>query len=266
MWTVFIPTLYLLLVTATATFAFTPSYRRVVVHHHHPPQLQRLPTIIPRSFPTFLSVGGSSSSSSSSTSITDDNEIITLQLTKPLGMILEEMEGASGGVVVTDVNDTGSAGPYATQIQQTQIVSINNVNVRSYTFDQMMSTIGELPTDEVVTMEFQKPRAPLQAGTDVTISVLTSNGETISIPAKVGDNLRQTLLNNNIEVYQGMQKISNCGGAGQCTLCAFDFVSSESSWEERSDYESSRLKKFPTARLTCLNPIQGPATVRKTQR
>lgn len=211
------------------------------------------------SFQTYMA----DASSASSISTTEDT--ITLQLTKPFGMILEEIEGIKCGVQVTDVGETGSAVPYAEQVRNTQIITINTMDVRQYDFDQMMNYIGQLPTDAVVTIEFQKPKEPLKIGAPITMTVVTSNGETIPINAKVGDNLRQTLLSNNIEVYQGMQKLSNCGGAGQCTLCAFDFIDSEG-WEERSDYEANRLKKFPSARLTCLNNIQGPATIRKTQR
>ena len=200
-----------------------------------------------------------------SSSVSTTENTVTLQLTKPFGMMLEEIEGSKGGVQVTDVGESGSAVQYADQIRNTQIIKINTIDVRQYDFDHMMTFIGQLPADEVVTIEFQTPKEPLKVGTPVTITVMTSNGNTIPINAKVGDNLRQTLLSNDIEVYQGMQKLSNCGGAGQCTLCAFDFIGDDE-WEERSDYESSKLKKFPSARLTCLNNIQGPATIRKTQR
>jgi ferredoxin len=61
------------------------------------------------------------------------------------------------------------------------------------------------------------------------------------------------------------QKLGNCGGAGQCTFCAMDFVESQG-WLERSDYEDKKLLKNPDARLACLNEIQGPATIRKAKR
>ena len=78
----------------------------------------------------------------------------------------------------------------------------------------------------------------------------------------MGDNLRQTLLDNNVEVYRGLKKkLGNCGGGGQCTFCAVDFVESEG-WEPRSEYEDSKIAKWPNARLSCLNNIQGPATIR----
>jgi ferredoxin len=254
------------LMLLTKSLAFEPPFRTNSFHsavhpiHDHHRDVTKASASKRRSFQTFMS--------NVSSSISNTENSVSLQLTKPFGMMLEEIEGSRGGVQVTDVGETGSAVPYADQIRNTQIITINDVDVRQYDFDQMMTYIGTLPSDEVVTMEFQKPKEPLKIGTPVTIKVMTSNGDTIPINAKVGENLRQTLLSNNIEVYQGMQKLSNCGGAGQCSLCAFDFIESTDNdeWEERSDYESNKLKKFPSARLTCLNNIQGPATIRKTQR
>jgi ferredoxin len=212
-----------------------------------------------------------SSSSSSSSNPSTDNSIVTIQVSKPFGMMLEEIETIRGGVLVQDVDGTtGSALPYRDQIIGRQLMKINDKDVSRYDFMEMMNYIAKIPKTDTVTMEFQIPKQPLPTGTPVIITVLTgSNTDATTatpINAKVGDNLRQTLLSNNIDVYQGMQKLSNCGGAGQCTTCAFDFIHDEGEWVERSDYESSKLKKFPTARLTCLNTIQGPATIRKTQR
>jgi len=51
------------------------------------------------------------------------------------------------------------------------------------------------------------------------------------------------------------------GGSGQCNFCAVDFVESDG-WEVRSEYEETRIGKYPTARLACINNIQGPATIR----
>jgi ferredoxin len=219
-------------------------------------------------------------SSSTTETTTSTMNSITLQLTKPFGIMLEEMDntdnaGGGGGVIVQDVGDVGSAVQYADEIRGTQIIQINDMNVRTYNFDQMMDCIVQLPNDTNISIVFQKLKIPLPIGAPVTITVMTNNGPIIINNAKVGDNLRQTLIENNIEIYQGMQKLSNCGGAGQCTLCAFDFIRTEEEdknkddddeWGVRSDYETSRLKKYPLARLTCLNTIQGPATIRKTQR
>jgi ferredoxin len=132
-----------------------------------------------------------------------------------------------------------------------------------------MERITEAPEDAV---DLQFLPSPTQAeqtydvGTTVTIHVLQKHKPDIFIEAKVGDNLRQVLIDNDFEVYQGMkQKLGNCGGAGQCTFCAMDFLESDG-WSERSDYEDQKLAKFPYARLSCLNNIQGPVTIQKTER
>jgi len=102
---------------------------------------------------------------------------------------------------------------------------------------------------------------PYSIGEVVRLTVLEGENETV-VDMKVGDNLRLSLLESGFEVYRGFKsKIGNCGGGGQCTFCAVEFVTSEG-WGERSDYEDTKLKKSPHARLSCLNNIQGPAVIR----
>jgi len=98
-------------------------------------------------------------------------------------------------------------------------------------------------------------------GTIVNVTVLEGDKETV-VEMIVGDNLRLSLLGGGFEVYRGFKsKIGNCGGGGQCTFCAVEFLSNEG-WGDRSEYEESKLKKSPQARLSCLNNIQGPAVIR----
>lgn len=136
------------------------------------------------------------------------------------------------------------------------------------TFDQVMECIMDAPSplnisfevddDSVAASELQT----FAVGTTVSIKVIQEGNPDKIIEAKVGDNLRKTLLDNKVEVYRGLKKkLGNCGGGGQCTFCAVDFVESEG-WQARSDYENKKIAKFPSARLACLNNIQGPATIR----
>lgn len=127
--------------------------------------------------------------------------------------------------------------------------------------------------EDNVELEFRDLRPkPVEydVGTKVTITVQQKDGaDDLVVEAAVGDNLRQVLLDHGFEVYQGLkQKLGNCGGGGQCTFCAVDFIDdSDGCWAERSEYEDQKLgAKFPAARLACLNNIQGPATIRKTER
>ena len=204
----------------------------------------------------------------SSSSADVETDLLSVELDKPLGMILEEVEeGAANGVFVKELAEEGSAATseYKDKLQGLKLLSVMGEDVSSLVFDDVMEKLIDAPSP--VSIEFQLSGAEedegLAIGTPVTISVVQDGKPDLAIDAEVGDNLRKVLLDNGVEVYKGMkQKLGNCGGGGQCTFCAFDFVEA-TGWEERSEYEDGKLKKSPNARLTCLNNIQGPATIRK---
>jgi len=205
--------------------------------------------------------------------------LLSLELEKPLGILLEEVEeGQPMGVKVEELSDAGSAAAsdYADQLVGLKVASVMGEDVTAISFDDVMDKIIDAPSPVSIAFEMEDgadaseesseaaaaaPAEPQFAvGETVTITVIQDGAET-QIQGRVGDNLRKTLLDNKIEVYRGLkQKLGNCGGAGQCTFCACDFVESEG-WAERSDYEDGRLAKSPNARLACLNNIQGPATI-----
>jgi ferredoxin len=185
----------------------------------------------------------------------------------------ENEEGQAAGVFVKDIADGGSAFEYQDKILGAKLSTVQGVDVTSLTFDSVMELIVDAPeTVELqlfvkeVIPEVVVKRKRYKQGTTVTINLLQEGKPDIVMKATVGSNLRQTMLDNGVEVYQGMkQKLGNCGGQGQCTFCSVDFIESEG-WLERSDYEDKKLKKNPDARLACINEIQGPATIRKAKR
>jgi len=193
--------------------------------------------------------------------------LLSVQLEKPLGIILEEVEENSPqGVKVEEISDAGSAyaSEYRDQLIGLKVAQVGETDVTSMAFDDVMDCIINSPS--TVTILFEVADEPVEPqftiGTTVQIKVIQDGNEDKTIDAKVGENLRQTLLDNKVELYRGLKKkLGNCGGGGQCTFCAVDFVESEG-WEERMEYENTKIKKFPTARLACLNNIQGPATIR----
>ena len=222
----------------------------------------------------------SSSSSSSVDSSETSSSVFSVSLEKPLGLILEEVqEGQACGVYVKELAEAGSALAYPRpeQIVGATLSKVGGTDVTASDFDAVMGLLqasaATVELEFIVQKEEPVPAAAppvveYAVGTQVTLTVQQKDGEDLIIQAKVGDNLRQVLLDNGFEVYQGLkQKLGNCGGAGQCTFCAVDFVESEG-WNERSEYEDQKLGKFATAaaRLACLNNIQGPATIRKTER
>ena len=197
--------------------------------------------------------------------------LLSMQLEKPLGIVLEEVEeNAPKGVKVEELSDAGSAyaSEYRDQLIGLKLAKVMDADVTNMAFDDVMDCIINAPSPVSISFEIADEAAAAAAepqfevGTLVQIKVIQEGNEDKTIDAKVGDNLRQTLLENKVEVYRGLKKkLGNCGGGGQCTFCAVDFVDSEG-WQVRSDYENTKIGKFPTARLACLNNIQGPATIR----
>lgn len=204
---------------------------------------------------------------------------LSVSLEKPLGIILEEVEEDSPmGVKVEELSDAGSAfnSEYKDSLVGLKVAEVMGEDCRFIGFDDVMDKIINAPSPVTIlfenvngegteTEEDKESVVSYDIGTKVSIKVIQEGKETIVIEdAKVGDNLRKTLLANNVELYRGLKKkLGNCGGGGQCTFCAVDFVENEcEGWLEKSDYEKTKIPKYPTARLACMNNIMGPATIR----
>ena len=214
----------------------------------------------------------------------DATEVLSLTLEKPLGLVLEESDDGIGGVVVQEVNEGGSAydSPAKDRLVQSKIRSVMKEDVTRLGFDDVMARIIGAPSpfdiefivkaiaasEDVQSAEGEE--APkYEVGTTVSILVqqpAETKKPDITLEAKVGDNLRKTLLDHgDIELYRGLKKkLGNCGGGGQCGFCAVELVDDEGVWGERSDYETKMIgrKGDPSSRLSCMNNIVGPCTVR----
>ena len=212
---------------------------------------------------------------------TTETDTLSLELTKPLGLILEEDESSGSGVIVTQVNEGGSAyeSPEASKLIGSKILNVIGKDVSSLSFDDVMDVIigADSPLDVVFALKSsvgavdetqQEEELAYKIGTDVLITVQQpeANKPDIVLNAKVGDNLRKTLLSNKeVELYRGIKKkLGNCGGGGQCGFCAVELIDDEGCWGQRSDYEIQRIGKNGNdkCRLACMNNIAGPATVR----
>ena len=236
--------------------------------------------------PVRQSIAATATQSSSSSLFM--SEKLSLTLDKPLGLILEEDESSGNGVIVTQVNEGGSA--YTCEAKdalvQSKISTVNGIDVSTLSFDDVMDVI--INADATVEIEFALPSSSsgdggsaaedgavvddtpkYEVGTEVTILVQqpseTNKGD-ITLNAKVGDNLRKTLLaNGDIELYRGLKKkLGNCGGGGQCGYCAVELVDDDGVWGERSEYEANKIGKNGSekCRLACMNNIVGPCTVK----
>jgi len=92
---------------------------------------------------------------------------------------------------------------------------------------------------------------------------VTAEGKTFE--CEVGANLRQVLLKQGIDLYNGAAQMINCHGFGTCGTCA---VRVEGSVSEISGREKARLSLPPHnlekgLRLACQTQVTGDVTVTK---
>lgn len=91
------------------------------------------------------------------------------------------------------------------------------------------------------------------------IKFVKENREVI---AADGANLRLKAIENQIDIYTFIGKMTNCGGAGQCGTCIVAIESGMENLSPRTDFESSKLKKKPeNYRLSCQTIVDGPVSV-----
>lgn len=88
------------------------------------------------------------------------------------------------------------------------------------------------------------------------------NEEKVAIAAD-GANLRLEALQNGVDIYKLMAKMTNCGGVGQCGTCIVEVVEGMENLSPKTDFETKKLKKKPeTYRLACQTVVNGPVSVK----
>lgn len=93
-------------------------------------------------------------------------------------------------------------------------------------------------------------------------SIKFVNEEKEAIVAE-GANLREKALQNGIDLYTFMGKMTNCGGYGQCGTCIVEIVEGMENLSERTEFEKRKLKKKPESyRLACQTLVNGPVSVK----
>ena len=86
--------------------------------------------------------------------------------------------------------------------------------------------------------------------------------ENREVVAADGANLRLKALENSIEIYKFMGKMTNCGGYGQCGTCIVEVVEGLENLSPRTEAENRKLKKKPeNYRLACQALVNGPISV-----
>lgn len=78
-----------------------------------------------------------------------------------------------------------------------------------------------------------------------------------------GANLRFKAIENGIDIYTFIGKMTNCGGYGQCGTCIVEIVEGTENLSPRTEVEDRKLKKKPANyRLACQTLVNGPVSVK----
>lgn len=79
------------------------------------------------------------------------------------------------------------------------------------------------------------------------------------VVAANGSNVRMKAIENGVDVYKFMGKLTNCGGIGQCGTCVIEVVEGMENLSPRTAFEERKLKKKPANyRLACQTLANGP--------
>lgn len=154
-----------------------------------------------------------------------------------------------------------------------------SINLIGASFDFVMTTFAELnrKITEVDLVFFRGSKDELKrlctGGTStgsesetITITVVQNKGgvdeRTRTIQAPVGANLRQVLVDNNINVYQSITRWTNCKGKQLCGTCIVNVPQGSYNTNRKSMDEESTLRENPDSyRLSCITFAYGDVTV-----
>ena len=194
----------------------------------------------------------------------DPAKYVRASLRKPLGLSLEEVQqDAARGVMISDINDGGSAkaaGAVGAALKNKFLVSVNDIDVRYKSFDEVIDVIGSADADKPVNLACIAPDDVFKG--PAVLTVTSPEGKSVTIKTVKGLTLRDVLLSSGVDLYPSSSRLTNCAGALQCGTCAVDITAGDEDWEPRSELEAKRLKKFkPSCRLSCATVVEGDAAV-----
>ncbi len=120
---------------------------------------------------------------------------------------------------------------------------------------------GPSATSELAQAE--DPAATVPASAFVPGTTIKFVNEDKEVMVAGGANLRFKALENGIDIYTFMGKLTNCGGYGQCGTCVVEIVDGMENLSPRTEVENRKLKKKSThCRLACQTLVNGPVTVK----
>jgi ferredoxin len=100
-------------------------------------------------------------------------------------------------------------------------------------------------------------------GAQTAMPTVKAEGKTFTCAS--GDNLRQILLYNNVDVYNGAASLINCHGLGTCGTCTVQVEGnvSEPEWREKARLSLPPHSLEKGRRLACQVEVLGDVTVTK---
>jgi len=108
-------------------------------------------------------------------------------------------------------------------------------------------------------MQATDSSTPDQGSETTMIRFLKENKEVVVAD---GANLRLKALENNVDIYTFVGKLTNCGGYGQCGTCVVEVLAGMENLSPRTEVENRKLKRKPaTYRLACQTLVNGPVSV-----
>jgi len=182
-------------------------------------------------------------------------------LPKPLGAVLEEAQPT--GVRVEELQEGGSALETGLLKKGDRLRSIQGTDVSSSSFDAVMEMLVDAPSEVELTVSrvaiLRKPAGA--AAAKLAAPVLTIGGE--EGDAQKGVILRTAIQGRGVELYKGMMaKMSNCGGAGQCSTCWVRVLEGEDNLSPMTPVEAKKAAKKPSDyRMACQAIIEGDVSV-----
>eukprot|EP01039_Chlorochromonas_danica_P008361 gene8363-9215_t len=190
----------------------------------------------------------------------DPHDIVTVEVTKPLGVeLVENEEGRKSGVYVADLDPTGSLGKTGKVSDGMYLLTVDDQDVRYEGFDEIINLLTSYPSSSHMRLTFIDPQK-VKRGSAI-VQVVYPDKSKITLNAYKGQNLRHLLLDAKLDLYNSRGKYTNCAGGGTCGTCAVEVFGTDY-WMERADFEMWRLRKYsPDARLACATQVEGDCTV-----
>lgn len=202
-----------------------------------------------------------------------EEKTLNLAVSKPMGLVFEENDAPYRGLRVVEVA-AGSAGEVAGVAVNDQLVSVEGNDATGMEFDQAMDLLAAAPQAGVSLGIYRgavedipaTPSVPEIASEGVEISVQQEDGSVTRISGENNGVLRNTLLENKVDLYTFAGKLTNCNGGGQCGTCVVEVLSGEDRLTIRTDAEERKLSKKPSNfRLACQVLTLGGEVTLKTK-